>query len=173
MIDVRAAAPTDVPELAALLELYMKEQYGRAWNGSPEALERDGFGARFDVMVAARGGELVGFAAWAAAYDLHHCVAGSELIDLFVRKDARARGVALLLIAAAASEARARGAVYMKGLAVGAPATRRLYERVAMSFDGADIIVGGRAFRALAELAGRPLREMLLALPRKEWNYQP
>jgi len=51
--------------------------------------------------------------------------------------------------------------------------TRRLYERIAMSFEGADCIVGGRAFRVLADLSGRPIRELVRGLPKKEWNYEP
>jgi GNAT superfamily N-acetyltransferase len=173
MLDVRPATQADVPALVALLEAYMRETYARPWSGTAEALARDGFGARCRLTVAARAGELVAFAAWSDAYDLHHCVAGCDLIDLFVQRDQRGRGVALRLVAALAAEARTRGATYVKGLAVGAPATRAFYERLAMAFDGADCIVGGRAFRVLAELDGKTPREMLRGLPRKEWNYEP
>ena len=50
---------------------------------------------------------------------------------------------------------------------------QRLYARFAMCFPGADCIVGGRAFRRLAELAGYAPRVAARSLPEKRWNYEP
>ena len=70
-IVVRAATVEDVPRVAELMREYMHELFGSAWHGSAEALARDGFGAAFDLMVAARpDGELVAFAGWPAGSGL-------------------------------------------------------------------------------------------------------
>ncbi|HTA93625.1 MAG TPA: hypothetical protein VK745_28800 [Polyangiaceae bacterium] len=64
------------------------------------------------------------------------------------------------------------GGKFELGQAVTRPGVQGLYERVAMSFPGADCIVGGRAFRALADLAGRPARFVVKNLPDKSWNHE-
>ena len=70
MIDIRPATTDDVPAIAALLHAHMRDAFGAAavWDGSPEALARDGFGLHFQMIVATRGSECV--AAFRAVADL-------------------------------------------------------------------------------------------------------
>jgi GNAT superfamily N-acetyltransferase len=173
-LTIRPAAPDDVPVLALMLEDYLRETYGAAWHGTAEALLRDGFGREMEMLVSAAGddGRVTGFAAWTRAYDLHHCVSGGEVIDLYVAPEMRGRGVALALLSALADEVRRRGGVFIKGSAVSDAAVRKLYARFAVINPGVDCIVGGRAFRRLAELSGRPAREALRLLPELAWNYE-
>ena len=174
MFQIRAATSKDVSTLSELLEMYMQETFRQPWRGSPEAIERDGFGVEFETIVAETSkGELIGFAAWALSYDLHHCIRGGEIIDMFVNAEYRGRGVAAALLAAVAAAVHRKEGKYLKGQAVENAVSRRLYARVAVSFPGADYIVGGRAFRKLAELAGRRVRAIIHGLPQKEWNYDP
>jgi hypothetical protein len=80
----------------------------------------------------------------------------------------------LQLVAAVAAAIHARGGRFVKGQAANDdPARRKLYERIAVAFPGADCIVGGRAFRTLAGLAGRSARELVAGLPDKQSNYEP
>ena len=97
---------------------------------------------------------------------------GWFLLDLYVLPESRGRGVAPALVCAVAAEIRRRGGTYVKGQAVNNRAVQRLYDRFAMGFPGADYIVGGRAFRRLAELAGFPARVAVQSLPEKSWNYE-
>jgi GNAT superfamily N-acetyltransferase len=175
MFDIRPATADDVPALAVLLPEYMRELFGgeAIWRGTPEALARDGFGSHFEMVVVARAGECHGFVGWRSSYDLHHCISGAEVLDLYVRPELRGRGVALQMVAAIAAMVRARGGTFIKGQAVGPASTRRLYERLAVAFEGADCIVGGRAFRTLADLAGKSARVMVRGLPDKASNYEP
>jgi GNAT superfamily N-acetyltransferase len=118
-------------------------------------------------------GDLVGFAAWEPSYDVHHCVWGGHVIDMYVRPPVRGRGVAVALLATVAAHVRERGGSYVRGQSVPDPRVQRLYERLAVSFPGASCYVGGRAFRALAELRGAAPRTIARGLPERAWNYEP
>ena len=171
---VRAAKQSDVPALARLLEAYMQETFKVSWRGSAEALRRDGFGREFETHVAVTGdARVIGFAAWTKSYDLHHCLTGGYILDLYVAPASRGRGVAPALVCMVAAEILQRGGTYVKGQAVDNRAVQRLYARFAMCFPGADYVIGGRAFRRLAELAGRSARVAARSLPEKSWNYEP
>jgi GNAT superfamily N-acetyltransferase len=173
MSTLRRAGLADVPALAALLELYMRETFRCPWGGDATRLGRD-LGARVDALLASPGdGPPIGFAAWVPSYDVHHCVPGATLLDMFVAREHRARGVAAELVARVAAEVRAGGGVYIAGMDVGGERARRLYDRVAVAFPGRDCIVGGRAFRELADLAGRSAREIARNLPPAAHNHEP
>jgi GNAT superfamily N-acetyltransferase len=173
-IPVRLARSADVPAVASFLHAFMRETFDATWHGTPEALERDGLGARFELLVAeGRRGEIVGFVAWETAYDLHHCVRGGAVLDLYVEPRSRGRAVALALFAAMAARVRAQGGVYVRGQAVPKREVQRTYERVCVLFPGADANVGGRAFRALADLDGVAPRDAVRRLPERGWNYEP
>ena len=83
MYVIRGAQPEDVPAIATLMEQYMRETYRGGWHGSTRALTRDAFGAEFRVLVVERR-QLVALLAWQTSYDLHHCIAGGQVLDLFV-----------------------------------------------------------------------------------------
>ena len=173
MVEIRPATLEDVPALAALNSDHMRELFHCAWTGSAAALARDGFGLCFEFVVAARGDAVVGFVAWQRDYDLHNCIPGAELMDMYVAPSLRGLGVALQLVAAVAATSRTRGGTYVRGLTTGDPNTRRTYERLAIAFDADNCIVGGRAFRVLADLAGKPARSIVRGLPDKAANWEP
>jgi GNAT superfamily N-acetyltransferase len=157
--------------LVPLLRAYMRETYDAPWNGSEDALRRDGLGQRCSIRMAMAGGEPIGFIAWTGSYDLHHCVTGGEGLDLYVDAAWRGRGVAMMLACAACAAIAVEGGVYLKGIAVATGSGARLYARSALC-DPSGCIVGGRAFRRLAELAGRPVREIVRLLPDPSWNLE-
>lgn len=169
---VRAAQPADADALVHLFRDYMRETYDAEWYGSADALRTDAFGEACRMCVAESAGGLVGFIGWTAFYDLHHCVRGAEVLDLYVRPDARARGIAPALLFAAAQSVRDAGGRFLKGSVAGDGAAQRLYARVALCDAGTSCIVGGRAFRRLADLAGQPLRTAARALPEPAWSYE-
>jgi predicted N-acetyltransferase YhbS len=169
---VRLVEPPDVPALAELNRRYMAELFGRRWNGSEERLANDLFVDRVVSAAIAEREAPVGFVAWSPAYDLHHCIRGAQLADLYVEPAARGGAVAPALVARACAEVRAAGGVYLVGTAVGeGPA--RLYARVASTWPTVEAILGGRAFRTLADLAGASPRAIARGLPRPEWNLEP
>jgi GNAT superfamily N-acetyltransferase len=171
-IDYRASIPADVTSVADLLQEYMQETYHGDWHGTAHCLARDGFGARFNLSVASGEETLIGFAAWRSTYDLHHCLPGIEVIDMYVRPAERGRGVAACLLARVAAQAAQVGATFMTGGAVETGSARRLYGRSTMTHGGQPYL-SGRAFRAFAELAGAVPRRLSEQLPPPEWNLDP
>lgn len=69
----------------------MQETFKAPWHGSAESLKRDAFGEHVKLALATQNGAAVGFAAWRPTYDLHHCVPGIEVIDLYVEPAHRGR----------------------------------------------------------------------------------
>lgn len=168
----RRVSRPDMAALVPLFQAYMLETYGTEWSGSVEPLYRDALGQKCTLYIAvAEDGAPIGFLAWIPSYDLHHCVSGAEVLDLYVSPPWRGRGVALLLACTTAAEVSDQGGLYMKGSAVEQGSGRRLYSRFCVC-DAASCVVSGRAFRRLAELAGRSAREVARSLPDRSWNYE-
>ena len=96
MLRLRPAVRTDVPLILSLIkELATYERDLPAVVATEAALERDGFGERplFQVTIAEWSGEAVGFALWFFAYSTWRGQPTLYLEDLFVRPEARGRGI--------------------------------------------------------------------------------
>jgi len=170
-VSYRIAEPRDAPALAELLQAYMRETYANPWHGTRERLERDALGAHLNMALAVSGDRAVGFAAWGATYDLHHCFPGIEVVDMFVLPSHRGRGIAVGLLATAAAHGRRAGATFMAGGAVPTGSGNKLYARAAIQH-GDKFHLSGRAFRTLAEADPASPRSVLRSLPSKEWNFE-
>lgn len=171
---IRPANRDDLAPLGALLEAYLRETYQSSWGGSIERLEQSLLGNEVAITLAETAGrEVVGFIACVSSYDLHWCMKGGEVIDFYVCPEHRGRGAAMFLLVRLAADIEARGGAYLKGGAVESTVVRRLYRKIAMCLPDGQSYVSGRAFRALAALHGRSLREVVRNLPEPEWNHQP
>lgn len=175
MMQIRPATLDDAEALAAILAEYLAEM-GLGHPGStPEELRRDVLsgGAGQRVLLAERGGRLIGLIAWDRAYDMHWAARGAQIADLYVEPASRGHGAALALVTALCAQARRDGAVFLRGDGYDRGSrTGRFYERIAVGFDSAECSCGGRAFRRLAELHGQPIRTILRNLPPREWNFE-
>ena len=171
---VRAPGIADAEVLAGLVADCMRESYPGHPGTPADALRRDvlGPGARHRVLLAEVGGQAVGFVAWDPVYDMHWAKGGAQVADLYAAPSHRGLGVALALIAAACAEVRAAGGTFLRGGAYDRASTRRFYSRVAVCAPGGDTHLAGGAFRRLADLAGRPVREIVRALPPVAANYE-
>jgi GNAT superfamily N-acetyltransferase len=172
MYVIREATPGDVHRVAALVQAYMLETYHEEWRGSVTGLLQDGFGARFRALIAALAEQAVGFLAWEISYDLHHCLSGGHILDLYVAHRHRSRGIAVQLIARAAGIIHSEGGAFIKGGAVDSGTGSRLYGRFAPAF-GNDYILGGKAFRHLAAQSNLPMRKLVRSMPERQWNFEP
>ena len=96
MLRLRPAVRADVPLILSLIrELATYERDPASVVATETALERDGFGERplFQVTIAEWDGEAVGFAFWFFAYSTWRGQPTLYLEDLFVRPEARGRGI--------------------------------------------------------------------------------
>ncbi len=98
---------------------------------------------------------------------------GGVIVDLYVCPSYRSRGVAVLLATELAAEIQKSGGTHLKGGAVESPVVHRLYKRIAMRLGENEYYVSGRAFRHLANLSGKGLREIAKNLPETAWNSEP
>lgn len=114
-IDVRPARPDDAAGIARLADGLRAALGDPTGNFTPEAIRRDGFGPdpEFQIMVADRSGELVGYALYTTAYEPAYAAKGVYMTDLFVAEAARKQGVGRRLIQAVAADAKARGRVFV------------------------------------------------------------
>jgi GNAT superfamily N-acetyltransferase len=108
--EIRAVSAEDAEELAALmrgLHAHLKEPTGHI---SPEKLTRDVLcvGSAHSVLVAERGGALLGYALFHETYESIYAQRGVYLADLFVAEEARRNGTGRALVAAVAHRARER-----------------------------------------------------------------
>ena len=171
---IRRIDQNDIPLLEKMLADYMRETYEAGWGGTAGQLERDFFGGAFQMLVAETiDQKIAGFIAWVPTYDLHYCLRGGDILDFYVSPEKRGRGVGLLLAIEAAAEIQKCGGAFLKGGAVENPQVRRFYSRIAMIFSDGETYVSGRAFRHLAGLSGKNLREIARDLPNAAWNYEP
>jgi GNAT superfamily N-acetyltransferase len=166
---IHTAAPVEAGVIGTLIDACMVELYQRRWNSTPGVLAADLDVGRLCVAIATRG-EPIGLIAWAPAYDIHHCVRGGEIAELYVAPAHRGRGVAPQLIAHACRAIGDGGGVFVRGTAVASAVP--LYARIAWGWDCREMILGGRAFRAMAALAGASPRAIVRGLPDPSWNHE-
>jgi GNAT superfamily N-acetyltransferase len=169
---VRDAAVEDMTQLAGLLDEYMQETFQRRFSGRREDLTRDVLGKECHTLVAVDDLELVGFAIWQRCYDVHHCLNGGELLDLYVQKGARGSPFAPELLLAVIAAVSKTGGKFLRGKGVSEQGDQ-LYDRFAVTFPGTEFILGGRAFRELGALKGVPLRQAMRQIPPKSANFEP
>lgn len=171
---IRKADLNDAPRLAQLLEAYMQETYHGAWGGNIQLLEKHLSSHEVEIIVAeTMSREVIGFVAWIDSYDLHWCLKGGDVIDFFVCPSHRGLGAAILLIAKLAGDIQRQGGAYLKGGAVDNSVVRQFYRKIAVCLPDGESYVSGRAFRRLAELSDKGLREIVKNLPEEAWNYEP
>ncbi len=171
-MDVRPAGTDDAPRLADLLRAYVGEALEAEWHGSVVGLRELIEAGDARILVAAAGtGSIVGFLAWSPAYDLHHCIRGGTVDDMYVEPSSRGRGIGAMLLVAGAARVRDGGGVFLRGTAVPDPSARRLYGRAAVCHETMECTISGRAFRRVAELTGRSSREIAGSLPDLDWNH--
>jgi GNAT superfamily N-acetyltransferase len=111
-ISIRFAAPADVGLLLQLIrELAAYEGLAEEVVANEEELRRYGFGCerRFEALIASIDGEPVGFALFLPDFSTFSGRPGLFLEDLYVREEARRRGVGRRLIARLAAIAIERG----------------------------------------------------------------
>ena len=112
---VREASADDAETIVELARRLSLEENYPPPSLRPEHVRAEGFGEvrRFRVLIAEEAGEALGYALFFPSYDTDHAARGFYLQDLYVREEARRRGVGRALMAALAQACRADGGRYV------------------------------------------------------------
>lgn len=134
MIAVRRAILADAEDIVDLVRALA------TYEGEPPStvklsaadVRRDGFGPqpKFEVLIAEDGGRAQGFALFFPNYSTWEGRAGIYIEDLFVREEARGRGLGRALVTAVTVIARARGCPRIDLNVLDWNPTRDFYHRI-------------------------------------------
>lgn len=134
-ITIRSAAADDVPLILEFIRALARfENEPDAVKTTQEDLLRDGFGERpqFEVLIAERNEEPVGFALFFATYSTWEGRPSLYLEDLFVTESARKHGVGRALMAKLAAICVERGYQRLELQVLDWNPAREFYHRLSM-----------------------------------------
>jgi GNAT superfamily N-acetyltransferase len=173
MLSIRRATANDTTEIETMVACFVKghpaEKHARPSSGLRAAYFGDLPVAH--LLVAERGGDMIGMMQWRLIYDMFWGMFGAEGGWLYVKPQHRGSGVVAALVARVCREASDAGAKYLQG--GGGDGPSRLYERVAIGHSDRACHLSGKAFQIFATLDGLPVREIVRRLPAKELGLQP
>ena len=168
MFTARKATPDDAGALAGLLAVCAEGHPARG--ATPDAdwvrgeLLADPSICR--VLLAEREGEPIGFASWRPAHDHLYGTRGAEVIWLFVLKPQRGIGVTAVLLTQLCAHVRDDGGVFLWGTA-GSEEANAFYERLVVSRPVKELGLTLEQLQLLADLAGKPPKEIARVLARE------
>jgi GNAT superfamily N-acetyltransferase len=134
-IVIRSAGPEDVGTLLQLIrELAEFEKLAHEVRASEADLLREGFGAspRYEALLAEEDGRALGFALYFHNFSTFEGRSGLHLEDVFVRDEARGRGIGRKLMARLAAIAAERDCARLDLSVLHWNPARRFYDRLGM-----------------------------------------
>lgn len=171
----RIATPSDLDAVLSMVGNFVADHPARDVHRSREALESAFFGPRpvGELVVAERGGELIGMLQWSPFFDMFWGLRGAVAEWLYVRPSSRRLGVPALLAAKVCARVREDGGEFLNGMATAA--TAPIHARVAMVVEDPSwaVHLSAEAFQVVADLDGRPTRDIVRGLPDPALNRTP
>ena len=134
-IVIRSAGPEDVGTLLQLIrELAEFEKLAHEVRATEADLLREGFGAspRYEALLAEEDGRALGFALYFHNFSTFEGRSGLHLEDVFVRDEARGRGIGRKLMARLAAIAAERDCARLDLSVLHWNPARRFYDRLGM-----------------------------------------
>jgi GNAT superfamily N-acetyltransferase len=132
---IRAATPEDVGTLLRLIrELAQFEKLAHEVRATEADLLREGFGPspRYEALLAEENGQALGFALYFHTFSTFEGRSGLHLEDIFVRDEARGRGIGRKLMARLAAIAADRNCARLDLSVLHWNPARRFYDRLGM-----------------------------------------
>lgn len=170
---VRLAVETDVEEIAAMVEDFVRGHPAENHRRPVDALRAAYFGERAvaRLFVAVKRGAVVGMGQWTRIYDMFWAKLAGKAEWLYVRPELRGLGIAAAIVAAICDDVRRCGGEFLYG--GGDEEVSRLYERVAIGWPTRECSLANEAFQVVADLAGCRPREIVRGLPSPDLNRVP
>ena len=137
---------------------------------SPSALRDAYFGSApvANLVVAVETDRVVGMGQWTRIYEMFWGKFGASVEWFYVRPTSRGKGISAAIVAEICSQVRLAGGDFLYG--GGGDEVEPLYERVAIGWPTNSCHVSAEAFQVLADLAGKPPRDIVRGLPKPEMN---
>jgi predicted N-acetyltransferase YhbS len=172
MLSIRRANPGDIAAIEGMISDFVKGHPAANHPRSSQVLREAYFGERpvAQLLLAERGGEIVGMIQWRLVHDMFWGMLGAEAEWLYVKPPRRGSGIVAALVARVCAEASNAGAQFLHGS--GGEGPENLYERVAIGAVDRHCHLSGKAFQVFAKLDGLPVREIVRRLPDKELGLQ-
>jgi len=172
-VAVRPACEPDLNDIATMIDDFVRGHPAEHHPRSLSALRAAYFGEApvAHLLIAYKGERIVGMGQWTLIYDMFWAMYGGSAEWLYVRPEARGRGIAAAIVAEICAQIRNAGGEFLRG--GGGDKVSQLYERVAIGSPTRECHVSAEAFQALADLAGASPRELVRCLPSRELNKVP
>lgn len=170
MLIVRRAAESDIEAIEDMVTDFVKGHPAEKVNRSREALRKAYFGPSpvAHLVVAVENEGVVGMGQWTPIYEMFWGKFGATVEWFYVRPGSRGKGISAAIVAEICSQVRKAGGDFLYG--GGGDEVEPLYERVAIGWPTNSCHVSAEAFQVLADLAGKPPREIVRGLPKRELN---
>jgi len=167
---VRAARESDLVAFEEMIRDFARGHPAEAHPRSPERLREAYFGSSpvARLVVATRGGQVIGMAQWTKIYEMFWGIYGASVEWLYVRPKFRGSGIVAAIIAEVCSQVRGAGGEFLYG--GGGDDVEPLYERVAIGSPTHQCHLSAEAFQSFADLAGLPPRTTVRRMPHVELN---
>ncbi|HEY6036045.1 MAG TPA: GNAT family N-acetyltransferase [Kofleriaceae bacterium] len=173
-MEIRDAHESDLPRIAEMIADFAKGHKSEHYPRSAENLRAAYFGDGpvAHLLVATGADRVIGMVQWTKFYDAFWSMFGVQGEWLYVRPEARGFAVAAALITEVCARGRRAGASFLRGGAL-TDDVAHLYERCAIGGPSYECHVSGEAFQVLADLGGKPVREIVRGLPDRELGLVP
>jgi GNAT superfamily N-acetyltransferase len=173
-LTIRCATEADLEEIESMVRDFVA---GHPAENHPRPLARlrEAYFGETPVarlVLACKGGRVVGMGQWTRIYDMFWSIFGAEAGWLYVRPQFRSQGIAAAIVAEICRQVRLEGGEHLHGGA-DVDEVSNLYERVAMGWPARTCCLSGEAFQAFADLAGLPTRDIVRRLPHASLNRSP
>jgi GNAT superfamily N-acetyltransferase len=172
-VTVRPACEADLNDIATMIDDFVSGHPAEHQPRPLGALRAAYFGEApvAHLLVACKMGRIVGMGQWTLIYDMFWAMFGGNAEWLYVRPEARGRGIAAAIAAEICSQIRDAGGEFLHG--GGDDEVSQFYERVAIGTPTNACHVSGEAFQVFADLAGASPRELARCLPSRDLNKVP
>ena len=170
MVIVRRAVEADLDAIEDMVNDFVKGHPAESTYRSRAALREAFFGPApvANLVVALEGNRVVGMGQWTRIYEMFWGKYGAAVEWFYVRPTSRGKGISAAIVAEICSQVRRAGGDFLYG--GGGDEVEPLYERVAIGWPSNSCHVSAEAFQVLADLAGKPPRDIVRGLPKPDMN---